>query len=263
MGIDKREMKIKVLGAHNYAGQNLRMVSLLIDDVLAIDAGALTSSLSPDAQRKIKALLLTHHHYDHLKDIPALAMCLAFGGATTRIYSIPTTLDILARNLMNDEIYPDFRKKPEQNPAIIFNKIEPHKAELIEGYTVLALPVSHSIPAVGYQVTAGDGKTVFYTGDTGPGLAECWRQVEPQLLIIEVTYTDKHIEQAYRAKHLTPALLKQELESFKKIKGYLPRVVAIHMTPDMEEQIAAEVAAVAQELDCPIPLAYEGMEISI
>jgi hypothetical protein len=40
-------------------------------------------------------------------------------------------------------------------------------------------------------------------------------------------------------------------------------VVAIHMTPDFEEQIAAEIAAVAQELGCPIPLAYEGMEISI
>jgi ribonuclease BN (tRNA processing enzyme) len=256
-------MKIKVLGAHNYEGQSLRMVSLLIDDVLAIDAGALTPDLSPEAQRKIKALLLTHHHYDHIKDVPALAMCLAFGGATTRIYSTPTTLDILARNLMDDEIYPDFRRRPEQNPTVSFSQIEPYKAETIEGYTVLALPVSHSIPAVGYQVTAGDGKTFFYTGDTGPGLAECWRQVSPQLLIIEVTYSDKHVERAYRAKHLTPALLKQELESFREVRGHLPRVVAIHMTPDFEEEVAAEVAAVAQELDCPIPLAYEGMEISL
>jgi ribonuclease BN (tRNA processing enzyme) len=256
-------MKIKVLGAHNYAGQNLQMVSLLIDDVLAIDAGALTSDLSPEAQRKIKALLLTHHHYDHIKDVPALAMCLAFGGATTRIYSTPTTLDILARNLMDGEIYPDFRRMPEEKPAVSFTVLEPNKAETIEGYTVLALPVSHSIPTVGYQVIAGDGKTVFYTGDTGPGLADCWRQVAPQLLIIEVTYTDKHIERAYRAKHLTPALLKQELESFKEVRGYFPRVVAIHMTPDFEEEVAAEVAAVAQELDCPIPLAYEGMEISV
>jgi ribonuclease BN (tRNA processing enzyme) len=256
-------MKIKVLGAHNYEGQNFRMISLLIDDVLAIDAGALTPDLSPEAQRKIKALLLTHHHYDHIKDVPTLAMCLAFGGATTKIYSTPTTLDILARNLMDDEIYPDFRRKPEPKPTVSFNEIEPYKAELIEGYTVLALPVNHSIPTVGYQVTAGDGKTFFYTGDTGPGLAECWRQVAPQLLIIEVTYTDKYIERAYRGGHLTPALLKQELESFKEVRGYFPRVVAIHMTPDMEEQIAAEVAAVAQELDCPIPLAYEGMEISV
>jgi ribonuclease BN (tRNA processing enzyme) len=256
-------MNIKVLGAHNYEGQNLKMVSLLIDNVLAIDAGALTSSLPPEAQRKIKALLLTHHHYDHIREVPALAMCLAFGRVTTRIYSIPTTLDVLGRRLLDDEIYPDFRKVPEHNPTVSVNEIEPHKAELIEGYNVLALPVSHSIPAVGYQVTDADGKTVFYTGDTGPGLADCWRRVSPQLLIIEVTYTDRHTERAYRAGHLTPALLKQELESFKEVRGHLPQVVAIHMTPDYEEEIAAGVAAVAQEMGCPIPLAYEGMEINI
>jgi mRNA degradation ribonuclease J1/J2 len=177
-------MNIKVLGAHNYAGQNLKMVSLLIDDVLAIDAGALTSSLPPEAQRKIKALLLTHHHYDHIKEVPALAMCLAFGGATAKIYSIPTTLDVLARNLMDGEIYPDFREKPEQNPTVSFNEIEPHKAELIEGYSVLALPVNHSIPAVGYQVTAADGKTVLYTGDTGPGLADLLLRLHIQISIL-------------------------------------------------------------------------------
>jgi len=256
-------MNIRVLGAHNYEGQNLKMVSLLIDDVLAIDAGALTYSLSPEAQRKIKALLLTHYHYDHIRDVPALAMCLLFGGATTRIYSIPAVFDILDRHLLSGEIYPDFRKEPEQNPTISFNKIEPHKAELIEGYSVLAVPVSHSIPAVGYQVTAADGKTVFYTGDTGPGLADCWRQISPQLLIIEVTYTDEHIERAYRAGHLTPALLKRELESFKEVRGHLPQVVAIHITPDFEEEITAGVAVVAQELDCSITIAREGMEISI
>jgi hypothetical protein len=57
--------------------------------------------------------------------------------------------------------------------------------------------------------------------------------------------------------------LKQELESFKEVRGHLPQVVAIHMTPDFEEEVSAEVAAVARELNCPIPLAYEGMEISI
>ena len=239
------------------------MVSLLVDDVLAIDAGAITSSLSLEEQRKIKALLLTHQHYDHVWDVPALAMSLFLGGATTRIYSIPAALDVLARNLLNDEIYPDFRKKPAQNPTLSFSVIEPHKAELIEGYTVLAVPVSHGVPTVGYQVTAADGKAVFYTGDTGSGLAECWRQVSPQLLIIEVTASEKYIEWATRAGHLTPALLKQELASFQEVRGYLPQVLAIHMNPDLEEEIAAEVAAVTQELGCSITFACEGMEINL
>ena len=250
-------MKIEVLGAHNCQRQNFKMVSLLIDDVLAIDAGALTSSLSLEERKKIRALLLTHHHYDHIGDVPALAMSLFLGVATTRVYTIRETLDVLARNLMNDEIYPDFRKKPEQKPTLEFTVMEPNRAEMIEGYSVLAVPVKHSIPAVGYQVTAKDGKVMFYTGDVGPGLADCWRQVAPQLLIIEVTASDKYIEWAASAGHLTPSLLKPELASFQEVKGYLPRIVAIHMNPDLEGEIAAEMAAVTQELGCSITFAYE------
>jgi ribonuclease BN (tRNA processing enzyme) len=256
-------MKIRVLGAHNCERKNFKMLSLLVDGVLAIDAGALTSSLSLEEQKKIRALLLTHQHYDHVRDVPALAMNLFLSGAATRIYSIPAALDVLAGNLLNDQIYPDFRHKPEEKPTVSFTVIEPNKVELIEGYTVLAVPVSHSVPTVGYQVTDAKSRSFFYAGDAGPGLAECWRQVSPRLLIIEVTASDRYTEWAAGARHLTPSLLREELESFQKVNGYLPKVVAIHMNPDLEGEIAAEVAAVAKALNCPLTLAYEGMEISI
>jgi len=239
------------------------LVSLLIDDILAIDAGSITSSLSLEGQKKIRAVLLTHQHYDHVRDIPVLGMSLFMGGAATRIYSIPPALDALARHFLSDEIYTDFRQKPEQNPTLSFTVLEPNKAETIEGYTVLPVPVRHGVPTVGYQVTSGDGKSVFYTGDTGPGLADCWRQVSPQLLIIEVTSSDRYAVWAGSSGHLAPSLLKQELAGFKKVNGYLPPVVTVHMNPDLEEEIAAELAAVAEELDCPITLAREGMEINI
>ncbi len=81
-------MNIRFLGAHNCEWPKTRLISLLIDDVLAIDAGALTSSLSLEGQQKIKAILLTHQHYDHVRDIPTLAMNLFLSGATTKVYSI-------------------------------------------------------------------------------------------------------------------------------------------------------------------------------
>jgi len=71
-------MKIRFLGAHNYETKDTRLVSLLIDDVLAIDVGGLSSSLSFEEQCKIKAVLLTHQHYDHVRDIPTLAMNLSW-----------------------------------------------------------------------------------------------------------------------------------------------------------------------------------------
>lgn len=256
-------MKIRFLGAHNCERQSQRLVSLLIDGVLAMDAGAITSSLSMEEQKKIKAILLTHQHYDHLRDIPALGMNLFMNGASTKIYSIPAALDILARHFVSEEVYTDFRRKPEEKPTLSFTALEPGRGEEIEGYTVLPVTVHHGVPAVGYQVTSADGRSVFYTGDTGPGLEECWQRVAPQLLIIEVTSSDRYAEWAGGAGHLAPSLLKRELAGFKQLKGYIPPVVTIHMSPNWEGEIAAEVAAVAGELDCSITLAKEGMEISI
>ena len=256
-------MNIRFLGAHNCESERTKLISLLIDDILAIDAGAFTSSLSFEAQQKIKALLLTHQHYDHVRDIPALAMNLFLRGASITIYSIPAVHEIVTTHLLDGEIYPSLHQRPSPNPILKFNIIEPLKPELIEGYSVLAVPVSHRVPAVGYQVTSPDGKIVFHTGDTGPGLAECWRQVSPQLLIIEVTAPDRYKEAAVKAGHLSPSLLKEELISFREIKGYLPRVVTVHMNPPLEKEIAAEVRTIEKELGCSITVGCEGMELKL
>jgi ribonuclease BN (tRNA processing enzyme) len=256
-------MKIRFLGAHNCESAKTKLTCLLIDDILAIDAGAITSSLSFEAQQKIKVILLTHHHYDHVRDIPALGMNLFLHGARTTVYSIPRVHEIVTTYLLDDEIYPNFHQRPPTNPTINFNIIEPLKPELIDGYRVLAVPVSHSVPAVGYQLTSPDGKIVFHTGDTGPGLASCWKHVSPQLLIIEVTTSDRYKEEAVEAGHLSPSLLKEELVSFREIKGYLPRVVTAHMNPPLGKEIATELAAVERELDASITMGYEGMELKL
>jgi ribonuclease BN (tRNA processing enzyme) len=256
-------MNIRFLGAHNCESENTRLISLLIDNILAVDAGSLTSSLSLAAQQKIKAILLTHQHYDHVRDIPTIAMNLFLHNTTINVYSIPEVYDAITTHLMDDEIYPDFHQQPPDNPTVRFTKIKPGKAEQIEGYRVLAVPVNHGVPTVGYQVTSLDGKVVFYTGDTGPGLAKCWQHISPQLLITEVTAPDKYNEFAAQSGHLTPSLLKQELASFREINSYLPKVVVVHMSPALEKEIAAEIAAVAESLGGSITLAYEGMQLNL
>jgi len=257
-------MDIQILGAHNCESQNSKLVSLLVDDVLALDAGALTSSLSFPAQQKLKAILVTHQHYDHIRDIPAIAFNLFLKGATINIYSIPTVYEALATHLLNGRIYSKLLELPQNNPTVRFTTMEPGRPEQIEGYSVLAVPVNHgTTPTVGYQVTSPDSKIVFYTGDTGPGLADCWRYVSPQLLIIEVTASNRYEEFARELGHLTPSLLKQELTIFREVKGYLPQVVLVHMEPELEPEIEAEIAVVAEALNHPINLAYEGMQIHL
>lgn len=256
-------MDIRVLGAHNCESKTSRFVCLLIDGVLALDAGALTSSLSWQAQRRIKAILLTHRHYDHIRDIPAIAINRFFHNASISIASSQSVLDTLAAHMLNDETYPNFFEFPETNPPVSFTMVEPYRPEQIEGYNVLPVPVNHGAAALGYQVTAPDGKALFYTGDTGAGLSDCWRHISPQLLIIEVTAPSSHRSFATDSEHLTPAMLAEELSDFRKLKDYLPEILVVHMTPQLEAEIAEELAELASHLNVSITLAHEGMRIHV
>ena len=256
-------MNIQILGAHNCESQSAKFVSLLIDDVIAIDAGGLTSSLSFQAQQRLKVILLTHQHYDHIRDVPAIAMNFYLCGATINIYSTQPVYNALTNHFLDGKLYPKFLEQPQGNPTIKFTLIEPYQTEQIKGYSVLAVKVNHSVSTVGYQVTSPAGKIVFYTGDTGPGLAGCWGKVSPQLLIAEVTATSKYEEFAKESGHLTPSLLRQELTSFREIKGYLPQVVVVHMNPDLEREIETEIAAVARVLNSQISVGYEGMQLHL
>ncbi len=256
-------MNIKLLGAHNCESQNTKLVCLLIDDSLVLDAGGLTSSLSFPAQQKIKAILLTHQHYDHIRDIPAIAMNSYLRGTTINIYATLPVYDALAAHLLNGKLYPNFLERPQGNPTIKFTVIEPRKSEQIEGYLVLPVSVNHSVPTVGYQIISINGQAVFYAGDTGPGLSGCWEQVSPQLLIIEVTAPNSYEEFAKESGHLTPGLLQQELVLFRELKGYIPKVVVVHMNPKLEGEIEAEIATVAATLNSPITLGYEGMPLHL
>ena len=256
-------MEVRFLGAHNCESATARCVSILVDGVLALDAGGLTSGLSFAEQQKIRAVLLTHRHYDHVKDIPMLAMNLFLQGSRTEVYSTREVYDALSDYLLDGELYPDFRERPESDPTLKCIVLAPDDETSICGYLVKSVAVSHAVPSHGYQITSPDGKTLFYSGDTGPGLEACWQKISPQLLVIEVTSPNRFREFGLETGHLTPELLGRELSVFRELKGYLPRVVLVHMNPFLEEEIAREIAVVSRELDAEIVLASEGMRFSL
>ena len=256
-------MDITILGAHNIESQHTRLVSLLVDDVLVIDAGALTSSLSFAAQLKLKAVLLSHQHYDHVRDIPAIGMNCFLNKTTLDVYATQPVYASLVAHMLNNDVYSNFLEKPAGKPTIRFNMLEPGRTDTIGGYSVLPLPVNHAKPTTGFEITSPGGKTVFYTSDTGPGLADIWRQVSPQLLVIETTASDRYESFAVETGHLTPSLLHRELESFRDINNYLPPVVLVHMNPMEEARMEKEIAKVARTLRADIKIGYEGMRLHI
>jgi ribonuclease BN (tRNA processing enzyme) len=256
-------MDIRILGAHNRETSTSSCVSILIDDTLAVEAGGLASHLTAEEQKNIDSIVITHSHMDHIRDIPSIVLNSYRHGSSIDIYSTAYVCEKIREHLLNNEIFPEFQNIPVQKPTVCFQEIEPLALQWIDGHAILPVPVNHHTGTVGYQVSDKQDKTVFYSGDTGPGLAGCWKQIAPQLLIIDVTVPNSSESFARTAQHLTPALLQAELNSFREIKGYLPDVLAIHMDASSEAIIKTELKEVALNLNANINMAYEGMTIVI
>ncbi|UCD21467.1 MAG: MBL fold metallo-hydrolase [Chloroflexota bacterium] len=258
-------MEIQILGAHLAEVKGARLTSLLIDRTLVVDAGGLTSALSLPEQKKIETVLLTHHHFDHTRDLVTLAANAGYYWRKQLVVYAPRyTLDIVTGGLLSSKLYTNFLEYPsEEKPTVILEAIEPYSRKNIDGYDVLAVPVKHSAPTVGYQIISSDGRSLFYTGDTTVGISECWQHISPELLIAEVAGPNKYADWLEQAGHLCAEFLKQELIQFRQLKGYLPRVIIIHIGNPYEQEIKEEVAQVAQELEADITLGYEDMKVTL
>jgi len=251
-------LRIRFLGTHAAESKNTRLVSILIDDVLAVEAGSLTAELTFSEQRRISAILLSHGHYDHIRDLPSLA----FNNSDRKIkvLAMPETLGVLLSSLFNGAVYPNFAASTSYlNKAVLeLSPLESLRPVEVAGYLILPVPVSHAIPTVGFEISDRDGLRLFYTGDTGPGLSVAWKRIQPDHIIAEMTFPNRLAQMAKDTGHLCPQTLADELAEFKQIKGYLPDCTLIHVTPQFEEEIRQEVERAAKERQLSIALASEG-----
>jgi ribonuclease BN (tRNA processing enzyme) len=254
---------IGILGAHRCEARDKKCISFLINKKVLIDAGALTSSLSIEEQMRLKAVLLTHPHYDHVKDLPILALNMFRQRASIDVYASPDTCKMITTHFLNGKVYPNFQNIPLEKPTVRFNAVEPYKSFSVEGLDIIALPVNHPGGSVGYQVSNRKGRGFFYTSDTGPGLLNCWDRISSDLMLVDVTFPNCDQDFAMKTGHLTPRLLGEELVGFRDLKGYLPRIIVVHTDPDLESSIQSEIAEISRILKIQIEMAYEGMQIAV
>jgi cAMP phosphodiesterase len=256
-------MNIQILGAHSNESKKTKCISFLVDDTIAVDAGAISSTLTIRKQKKLNAILLTHSHFDHIKDVPLFALNCFRMNKRIHIYALPSVISTIKKHFLNGQVYPELFALPVEKPTVNFHRIFPSQVCRIEKYEITAITVKHHGKTVGYQIRDNDGKSFFYTSDTGPGLKNCWNKISCQLLFIETSFPNRYEEYARETGHLTPKLLLTELKALQKIRGELPQIVVVHNDPLMENQIKKELADVATALGISITVASEGMKLRI
>jgi cAMP phosphodiesterase len=214
----------------------------LIDDAVLLDAGTIGSRLTLTEQRRIRFVLLSHLHFDHIKGLPTLVDNLAEDFSEPLIVAgTEPVLQGLRDHVFNDKVYPNFFKLPNrEHPVLRELVLEPGKPVTIGHLDVIPVPVNHAVPTVGYVVK--DRQVAFlYSGDTYQ-TEDIWSvgRTTPNLKVafIESSFPDELGDLAKRSKHLTPSLF---CEEFQKLASPELPVYAYHMKPSYRTQIEAQI----------------------
>ena len=258
-------MRFRVLGGHQVETVGGRPTSFLIDDRIALDAGGLLGGLTLEQQDAIDSLIITHTHYDHVRDLPFLALGALDVSRQIDVYCTHQAKEVLTQRLLSQPLWPDlFKPLGAFGPSLLHKYVVPGTGFEVGGYEVLPIDNRHhTVPVVGYQFTTPGGKRLLYTGDTGPGIRDTWPLVEPDVMITEVTWPSEMRAMAQQAGHLTPVTLEEELIALREAKGGLPRVVVCHINQRHERTVRDQLAEVARRLQAPIEVADEGMLIDL
>lgn len=235
-------MKVKVLGSSGAEYPGHSSPAFLIDNTVLLDGGTIGSCLNERDQWKIKDILITHSHLDHIKAIPFLAdnIIIKNKSHSITLFGIAATLKALRENLLNDKLWPDFTKiSAAIDPVIKMHHVSPGKPFRVNSYTCTAYRVNHTVPAVGYIINNQKGKSLLYTGDTGPTRA-IWKAAgRSSAVIIEVSFPNDMEGLAMKTGHLTARLMAQEIG---KMKEPPRRVFVTHPKPQFMKKILSEIA---------------------
>lgn len=254
-------MKVRVIGAHNLETRHSRHTCFLVDEVLALDAGSLASALSQDEYLKIRALLLTHGHFDHCRDVPTLGLATLEDPRSIDVYALSDTLESVRAHFLDGNVHPDLTSALFDAAAKYrFHPVVPSLPFQVLRYDVKAIPALHPVPAVGYIIWSADGSSMAYTGDTGGNLLPFLQEPHvPEVLFVDVTFPNRLEERAKRTGHLTPTLLARGLRQALDLALRLPRIVPVHLGLQYEAELVAELSAEARLLGIELKPAHEDM----
>lgn len=219
------------------------LTSFLINDTLAIDAGSIGFYADPRTQARVRHLLISHYHIDHIASLPILLDNIAqLNDTPLTIHCSREVHDCLRRDLFNYRFWPDFFELSAGSmPFVRFEALESGQAINLEGIRISAVGVNHVVPTLGFLLES-ESAAVVIASDTGPTEA-IWARANQlanlRAVFLEAAFPKELADLAHVSKHLTTDGFAHEV---KKINEG-PRLFAVHLKPRFQAQIRAELHA--------------------
>jgi len=215
-------MRVELLNSSVPPSDLQFLVSFLVNDEVAVDAGALGLLADLQRQQRVKQVFITHEHQDHIATLPIfLENVYEPGPECAEVLAAHEVLNFLHGDMFNGRVWPDFIDLSQPNDAFVrTTAIEPLQPVTRAGLTITPVPVSHGVETTGLVVD--DGRTaVAFPSDTGP--TECfWEHLASldrlSAVFLEASFPRSLAELATLTGHLSTATFADEI-------GKLPRQV--------------------------------------
>jgi ribonuclease BN (tRNA processing enzyme) len=221
-----------------------RLTCFLVDDCVAVDAGSIAIALTNEQRSKVRDIIVTHPHMDHIASLPIFIDDLyPTLKEPMRVYATEEVIGLLERDVFNWNVYPRFSELTNNyGPVMEYIPVPIGKPFSVAHLTVVAVPVNHIVPTVGLVISDGQ-KSVAFSSDTAE-TDVFWKIVNEMkdldALLIEASFPDRLAKLAEVSRHFTPASLGKEL---KKLSHNGMDIMAVHLKPSYRDEIIAQLKA--------------------
>jgi 3',5'-cyclic-nucleotide phosphodiesterase len=247
--VSERDYSVKfhVIGCSGGQAPGYNISSYLVNDSTLIDAGSAAGVLNLKSQKKIKNILITHVHLDHVMALGGLVENLyGIKGTAINVWGIDEAVCALKRHFFNDTLWPDFTRitgDTQPTPVLAFQSLPEEKAVPVGDLAVTAVRVNHIIPSVAFFIES-EKKTFLHVGDTGPA-EKVWSiaRLKENLcaVVLEASLPNRLQDVADISRHLTPRTLVRELD--KLGRPSVP-ILVTHLKPLYRQEIMRELKRV-------------------
>jgi cAMP phosphodiesterase len=219
------------------------LTTYLINETLAIDAGAIAIGLSVEEQMRLRSIIITHAHLDHIFSLPLFITDLFDEiREPIKLYATASDLDAVNQHLFNHRVWVTLDTlKNGHTELLSFHPIKSGEHFITEGLKITPIPVSHTVLTHGLLVE--DEKTaLLFTSDTG-ATDRIWKVAgdceKLRAVFIDLSFPNRLTDLARVSCHHSPSTL---LEEMPKIRQDV-QVFAVHLKAAYRDQVTREIAA--------------------